>query len=129
MYQFHGWFALSESTEEYDLGGLDDAVDRVRTRLAEDPPSGVVASVDVVNGSYFLTMTGSPNRKRDSWVEETIDVVRTLLPGSWGLLYERDDETTLPPGPNAFRVTVLARGELSVRSDPFLSPCVPVVED
>lgn len=62
-------------------------------------------------------------------MEDTIDFVRTRLPGSWGLLYERDDETTLPPGPNAFRVTVLARGELSVRSDPFLSPCIPVIED
>ncbi|WP_434444219.1 Imm7 family immunity protein [Lentzea sp. E54] len=129
MYQFHGWFTLSESTEEDDVGGLDAAVEELRARLAEELPSSVVASLDVVNGWYLLTMTGNPNRKRDTWVEDTIDFVRTRLPGSWGLLYERDDETTLPPGPNAFRVTVLARGELSVRSDPFLSPCIPVIED
>lgn len=46
-----------------------------------------------------------------------------------GLIYERDDETTEPPGQNAYRVTVVARGRLSVRDDPFLSPNVPVIED
>ncbi|WP_084506113.1 Imm7 family immunity protein [Amycolatopsis sp. ATCC 39116] len=34
--------------------------------------------------------------------------VSRRLPGSYGLLYERDDEIRIPPGPNAFRVTVLA---------------------
>ncbi|MFD1151579.1 Imm7 family immunity protein [Saccharothrix hoggarensis] len=128
MHQFHGWFQLAEATEETDLGGLRDAVDRLRARIA-DAPAGVRAAVEFVNVAHFLTLTGNPNRRRDTWVEDTLEFVRTTLPGSWGLLYERDDETTLPPGPNAFRVTVLARGELSVRADPFLSPCVPVIED
>ncbi|HXT38297.1 MAG TPA: Imm7 family immunity protein [Chloroflexota bacterium] len=51
------------------------------------------------------------------------------LPGSWGLLYERDDETTAPPGPNAFRVRLLARGQIKEGTDPFLSPCRPTIED
>ncbi|WP_168197345.1 hypothetical protein [Kribbella sp. ALI-6-A] len=33
------------------------------------------------------------------------------------------------PGHDAFEVTVLARGKLSVRVDPFLSPVSNVVDD
>ncbi|HEY4867755.1 MAG TPA: Imm7 family immunity protein, partial [Candidatus Dormibacteraeota bacterium] len=45
------------------------------------------------------------------------------------LLYERDDEMPVPPGPNAFRVRVLARGRIELRLDPFLSPNIPTIED
>ncbi|TWP52366.1 hypothetical protein FKR81_11845 [Lentzea tibetensis] len=43
-------------------------------------------------------------------------------------MYERDDELLDPPGGNEFKVTVLARGTLAVKEDPFLSPCNPVIE-
>ncbi|WP_372491293.1 Imm7 family immunity protein [Amycolatopsis tucumanensis] len=41
--------------------------------------------------------------------------VSRRLPGSYGLLYERDDEMRIPPGPNAFPVTPLARGNVCSR--------------
>ena len=50
-----------------------------------------------------------------------------ITPGSYGLLYTLDDEDAAHV--NAFRVYVLARGALVERTDPFLSPFVPVVED
>jgi Immunity protein 7 len=46
---------------------------------------------------------------------------------SYGLLYTRDDED--PAHEHTFRVFVLARGTLTERADPFLSPFVPGVED
>ena len=52
-----------------------------------------------MNGQYFVTAEGMVNEMPD------------------------------PPGPNAFRVRVLARGRIVERSDPFLSPCNPVIED
>jgi len=55
--------------------------------------------------------------------------VNAELPASYGLLYERDDEARDWPGPNAFKVTVIARGTAAERFDPFLSPCNPVIED
>lgn len=58
-----------------------------------------------------------------------LEYVAQLLPGSFGLLYERDEEMTGAPGQNGFRVRVMARGELSLRLDPFLSPLQPVIED
>ena len=58
-----------------------------------------------------------------------VAVASRKLPGSWGLIYERDDEMLDPPGPNAFRVRVLARGTIVERPDSFLSPCNPIIED
>jgi hypothetical protein len=48
---------------------------------------------------------------------------------SWGLLYERSADMEEPPGQGGFRVRVMARGEIQVRLDPFLSPVRPVIED
>jgi hypothetical protein len=132
MYELHGWFGLAESTDEDDdLGQLADTVRHIEELIASSTLSNVVAQVQMLNGQYFLLITGFPNRRRGDAVliDDIIELVRQRLPGSWGLLYERDDEMEGPPGPNAFRVTVLARGTLSRRLDPFLSPCAPTIED
>jgi len=110
MHEFHAWIGLSESTEESDLGGLQDAV---------------------VELQYFVTAEGMVNRRREEGerLDLFLAIIARKLPGSWGLIYERDDEMPDPPGPNAFRVRVLARGRIVERPDPFLSPCNPVIED
>lgn len=46
-----------------------------------------------------------------------------------GILNERSSDMDVPPGQGAFRVRVMARGEVSVRLDPFLSPVRPIIED
>jgi hypothetical protein len=78
-----------------------------------------------------LTVTANVNRRRAEaeYIEELLQFISEQLPGSWGLLHERDDETTGVPGPNAFRVRVLARGRVTEQTDPFLSPCRPMIED
>ena len=49
-------------------------------------------------------------------------------PGSYGLLYIRDDED--PNGRvNEFQVLVMRRGKVTVHPDAFLSPCIPIIED
>jgi hypothetical protein len=62
-------------------------------------------------------------------LELFLAIIGRRLPGSFGLIYERDDEMPDPPGTNAFRVRVMARGKLTERQDPFLSPVNPVIED
>jgi Immunity protein 7 len=76
-------------------------------------------------------MQGLINRPRgvDERLAELLQFLAARLPGAYGLLYEHDDERTEPPGPNAFRVRVLARGMVTERADPFLSPLRPVVAD
>jgi hypothetical protein len=131
VYEFHGWVVLAESAEESDVGGLGAALDEVRARLEGSgwPPANAVLGWR--NGRAVLTLEGAANRPgaEAGALDELLGFVAARLPGSYGLLYERDDERIEPPGPNAFRVRVLARGEIRDGEDPFLSPCRPVIED
>src|SRR6266516_1534711 len=119
MYECHGWFCLSDSTLESDNNALRKQVDEIRARI-QDLPSSMVAEIHVLNGQYSLTLTSNTNRRTGETIEDLIELIRQHLPGSWGLLYERDDNLTEPPGPNLYQVTVLARGNLTKRYDPFL---------
>ena len=131
MHEFHAWIGLSESTEESDLGGLQDAVIELQELATDSNWHDAVFEVRNLNGQYFVTAEGMVNRRREEGerLELFLAIIARKLPGSWGLIYERDDEMPHPPGPNAFRVRVLARGRIVERSDPFLSPCNPVIED
>lgn len=131
MYEIHGWFGLAESTEETDQGGLAGIVGRLRHDIAEHTWPSLAITLDALNGQYVLTISANPNRRRDEaeFVHALVEFIRVNLPGSWGILYERDDEAHQPPGPNAYKVTVLARGNLTEHADPFLSPANPTIED
>jgi hypothetical protein len=128
MYEFHGWFALAESTEESDAGHLDARLDELRGQLAGLGWSTASARLELLNGEPFLALNGLINRMRDEAadVDRLLGWVARTLPGSYGLLYERADEL---PDPGSFRVRVLARGGLVERPDPFLSPTRPTIED
>ena len=131
MHEFHAWIGLSESTEESDLGGLQDVVSELQELTGDSKWHDAVFEVRNLNGQYFLTADGMVNRRREEGerLDLFLAIIARKLPGSWGLIYERDDEMPDPPGSNAFRVRVLARGQTVERLDPFLSPCNPVIED
>lgn len=131
MHEFHAWIGLAESTEESDLGGLAEAVGELEELAADSKWHDADFEVRNLNGQYFVTADGMVNRRREEGerLDLFLAVIARRLPGSWGLIYERDDEMPDPPGPNAFRVRVLARGRVVERTDPFLSPVHPVIED
>jgi hypothetical protein len=131
VYEFHGWFGLAESTEEADTGGLAELVRELRTLLGGPTWPTAAADIRLLNGQYFLSVVGFVNRRRGEAgdLDDLLNFLARRLPGSWGMLYERDDEMPVPPGPNAFRVRVLARGQVTERLDPFLSPCRPLIDD
>lgn len=131
MYTANGWFELAEDTEESDRGNLRSVVADLEVRLQELQGHTAFSHVHALNGEYFLVVQVFANRRRHEaqQVDSLLEHLATALPGSWGILYDRDDEATEPPGPNAYRVRVLARGQITEREDPFLSPCNPVIED
>lgn len=131
MHQFHAWIGLAETTYEDDPPKLAAALEVLREIVARDSWHDARFEIFNLNGQDFLTATGFVNRRRNEGDQLDLLVSETarLLPGSWGLVYERDDEMPVPPGPNAFRVRVIARGRVEERLDPFLSPNIPVIED
>lgn len=131
MYEFHGWFGIAETPEESDAGSLDSGINDLRAKVGQAEWATGDISLRVHNGEYFLLANGLVNRRRDE-AEELHNLLRyvaTRFPGSWGLLYERSSDMEEPPGQGAFRVHVMAKGEIHVRLDPFLSPVNPVIED
>ncbi len=80
----------------------------------------------MLNGSYVVVATGMANRVRDegAFLDDLLTLIAEVLPASYGIVHERSDETG-----NAFRVRVMARGQITERTDPFLSPANPVIED
>lgn len=131
MYEFHGWFGIAESPEESDAGSLEAGVAELRERISQITWATGEAALRIYNGEYFALFNGLVNRRRDEAEElETLLLhIATRFPGSWGLLYERSSDMEIPPGQGAFRVRVMARGEIRNRLDPFLSPVRPVIED
>ncbi|MFF2222477.1 Imm7 family immunity protein [Streptomyces globisporus] len=131
MYEFHGWFGIAESPEESDAGNLDAGIAELSSAIRNiDWATGEVA-LKTHNGEFFVIANGLMNRRRDEAEEldELLHHICARFPGSWGLLYERSPDMETPPGQGAFRVRVMARGQIHLRLDPFLSPVQPVIED
>lgn len=131
MYEFHAWVGLSDSTDEDDRERVGVVVERMRNLIRGSSWPDATFRIDSMNGQFFLVADGLLNRYRDEgrMLDQLLLIVVEDLPGSWGIVYERDDEMPVPPGPNAYRVRVLSRGRMEVRLDPFLSPCIPTIED
>ena len=131
MYEFHGWFSLEESTLEPNEGEITKAVADMKPLLEQFEPHRSNAEVRSLNGEHFLTVNGLLNRETDeaSALDDLLTFLCQRLPGSWGLLYDRNDEWTEGEFVGQFRVRVLARGTVTVRSDPFISPWQPTIED
>ena len=131
MHEFHAWVGLAESPLDDDDERFVAGLAEVERIVADSVWHDATFAVKCLNGSYFFTATGLVNRRRAEGerLDLLLSVIAEKLPGSWGLVYERDDEMPEPHGPNAFRVRVLARGLITERVDHFLSPCMPVIED
>ncbi len=129
IYEYHGWItirATANCDDEPDDAQAAQAVSAYIDSL--DWP--YVLGMKPVNGSYHLWISGNPNHKPrgDSDPLEFFRQIGRLAPGSYGLLHVWDDEG--PNGTsNAFRAFALTRGELKEHKDPFLSPCIPAIED
>lgn len=132
MYSVHGWIAFAESPVDVDLRELEKRVAEVRSYLDDWTVRSIRTDLFNTNGLDQLTLSCNANRRRPGDVngmKGLLDLIDRRLPGSWGLIYERDNETTEPPGPNAYKVTVIVRGRGVVQDDPFFSPVIPVLED
>jgi hypothetical protein len=132
MYDAHGWFKLRESASEEGEDDLllEQGIAAVRAFIDTNEHPNIRPRLEVMNGTYYVLVDCDTNRRtgRGEWIDELLAMIATRLPGSFGLLYELDDEAGLPAAAD-YTVTVLTRGRLSQVADPFLSPLIPTTED
>lgn len=115
-----------------DDGNLAHAIDDLQLILGSFILPTASAELLATHGQYFVSVNGFANRRRRGEAGTLDDLLAHLaerLPGSWGLVHDRDDGLVDSPGPNAFRVRVLARGIVTEREDHFLSSCRPIIEN
>jgi hypothetical protein len=129
MYEYHGWVALWMTT---------DGEGELRAPPVPDPVADYIAALDWYNGfcdlrwfnrHRFVHFGGYTNRPR-TVPEEMMALLRLIAreaPASYGLVYTQDDED--PVAYNEWRVWVLARGQIRMETDPFLSPRNPTTSD
>ncbi|MFW5438239.1 Imm7 family immunity protein [Paenibacillus apiarius] len=130
MYEFHGWATIHESTVEVDSGRLGLIVKGLNDYISNLQWNSGLVNIYPANGMYHLSLGGYLNRK-SAEADEIIKLYRLIAeqaPGSYGVLYTRDDEDT-DGFENEFRVLVLVRGILQEKKDTLLSPFIPIVED
>jgi hypothetical protein len=141
VYSAHGWATIWPSVKNDD--SVDDLLepermDALREQIAAhiqhvglertDQQMNPFAEIRALNNEIQLWLSGNTNHDSDHEVIVGLfHYIADVAPGAYGLLYTMNDEDAVRP--NHFRVWVLARGALVERSDPFLSPYFPTVED
>lgn len=130
MFELHAWFQLSHDAFESDQVAIDAALPAIRAAveaLDESNSATTKACLLPRNGTYYVTVVIDANRRRyeAELLDRLVAVIAETLPGSYGLIYERDDEA-IPPD---FRVRRLARGLVTDHDESLLSPAVPTIED
>lgn len=131
MYYANGWFCLNDDPREPEQDRIDRAVTALRGEIGSSPALSRFCRIEPVNYETVLTVAMGANRPGADApaLRELIERTAALLPGTYGLLHEYDDERTSFPGGNAFVVTVMRRGSLTQVADPFFSPVNPTIED
>ncbi|MEO6700339.1 MAG: Imm7 family immunity protein, partial [Jatrophihabitantaceae bacterium] len=115
MFERHGWISLSDSPDDPEPSIIDERVRRLKLRASEIEGNHWSVSIDIVvlNGGWAILLFAYPNRRGQEiiWMDDFVDYSLDLLPGSWGLIYDRDDG--LPAGlRESFSVTMITRGQI-----------------
>jgi hypothetical protein len=133
MYEFHGWVSIVADNSD-DAGSIvrqgrqSDLVAALEDRIQPllESPSVFLRIIRDLNGADHLLVSGLRNH-RDDRVLNLFRWIAEHQASSYGLLHIRDDEDA-DGYDNAFVVHALARGRLTSRIEPNLSPCIPTLE-
>ncbi|GAB3139236.1 immunity 7 family protein [Amycolatopsis stemonae] len=128
MFEYHGWVTIqATSSGDDDPALLERLVDRVH-RAVRDAGAFDLIDLRWSEGMPMLHIAGFD--KHGGPGLELLDLftrVGELAAGSYGLLHVWDDQDT--EHDNEFRVYRMARGQVTEREDPHLTPVAPTVLD
>jgi hypothetical protein len=129
MFEFHGWCKIRDSASDPNPETIQVAAGKLAEFVAQLHWTTGFCRLQPFNGEYFFHMGGFQNRPLEvaAELDRLFERIAQEAPGSFGLLYLKDDED--PVWHNSWRVRVLARGVVRDSVDSFLSPCNPVIED
>lgn len=129
MYEIHGWVVVSTSTIEEDDEEKAKVLVDLRHRVAMFSYGNPDVRLLSLNGEDRVTVSALLNHDGPAVLDvlSFYEWIGDAAPGSYGIMFARDDENPLRE--NQFVVYVMKRGKVTIQSDPFLSPCVPLIED
>jgi Immunity protein 7 len=127
MFEFHGWAVLTAGTGESDPQSEQEITAIVQRRIDSDVDDLRCAGVASGNLLTSVWFHGQYNHPRPGPLN-FLRFIGEQAAGAYGVLFLRDDDDD-PKHLNEYRVWRLARGEVTQFGDPFLSPCVPTIED
>lgn len=129
MFEFHGWINLRYHTHDTNEDLQAQAFEEFKNYILQQKIEAIYM-IKRRNGLDSFVITGLHNHY-GNYVENIYRWVAAKLPGSYGLLFIRDDEDMKAgeDNTNQFIVWKLARGVLSKEADRYLSPCISVIED
>ena len=112
MFEFHGWASISYHTHDTDLRAQERCWQDVVACVRRQESS--LFTTRQANGLHEVTVAGR-HARRSEYVIDLFKELAVLAPGSYGILYVRDDEDQRGAGAyaNAFRVWKLCRGTLT----------------
>lgn len=131
MIEYYGWVSINDSTYENDDDEMSLILNKLFSYITEYKTQNVSGFINVhkVNGSHQVLVSGNTNHLSQDIVDifNLYEYIAKIAIGSYGLFYIRNDESL--ESFNEFEVFVLARGKIKKEKDPFLSPCIPIIED
>lgn len=134
MIELHGWLTIrptymdEDRYPEIDEDRIYNEVEKLVKTLSLE----TLSKVNWKNGNCHLDVSYFSNHENMETKEilEAFEDIAHLAPGSYGLIYYWNDENYGSNDyENEFRVLVIKRGTCEWKADPFLSPCIPVIED
>lgn len=130
MFEYHGWITIEESSSEVNQGNLINIVNGIKNEIKKHDWNHGLMDLRPINGAYHLSLSGFTNHKspESKEVMSIFTYIGEHAPGSYGLLYTRDDEDTNGLD-NEFIVYTLIRGRIAPRKDMYFSPIIPTIED
>lgn len=131
MIEYYGWISISDSTYESDDDEMSLILNKLSSYITECEAQSASGFINVheVNGSHQLMVSGNTNHLSQDVIDifNLYEYIAKIAIGSYGLLYIRNDESL--DAFNEFEVFVLSKGKVRKEKDPFLSPCIPAIED
>lgn len=130
MVEIHGWLTIRDTfkavLEEGDQ--LKSLIKIIQKEI--DKSMWFKPQIKFQNGEAYIEFSLFCNRitSEVSEVFELVKHIEEIADGSYGLIYFCNDEDKNGKE-NQFQVFLLARGKMEEKTDPFLSPIIPTIED